>query len=132
MRYLEPLRARDIDTLILGCTHYPLLRDVIETTLPGVTLVDSGAAVAGDLARALARLGIEADGGPAAGPRAAGGARRAATQHAEYYVTDDPERFRDVGVRFLGHDIEGPHLADLTADPTDGRSDDGEPAAGER
>ena len=107
--YLEPLRREGVDTLILGCTHYPLLRGVIEAALPGVELVDSGAAVAGDLARALSRLGVQAGGA---------GAETGATRRAEYYVTDDPERFRAVGVRFLGHDIEGPHLADLAPDGT--------------
>jgi glutamate racemase len=131
MRYLEPLGAAGVDTIILGCTHYPLLRGVIERVLPGVALVDSGAAVTADLARALGRLGIVAAGGAAAGGVAkadaaakasaaanAGAATGmlAATRRAEYYVTDDPERFRTVGVRFLGHDIEGPHLADLTRD----------------
>ena len=85
-----------VDTLILGCTHYPLLRGVIEEALPGVALVDSGAAVAGDLARALARLGIEAPG--AAGTSAPGGkaAQRDgagcgdATRLAEYHGVPAP------------------------------------------
>ncbi|MFL5272631.1 MAG: glutamate racemase, partial [Anaeromyxobacteraceae bacterium] len=45
-RYLAPLRAARIDTLVLGCTHYPLLAGAIAAELPGVTLVDSAAAVA--------------------------------------------------------------------------------------
>ena len=125
MRYLEPLRIAGVDTVILGCTHYPLLRGVIEGVLPGVALVDSGAAVTADLARALARLGIASRVGAAgSGAYTPGGAEArpdtapAATRRAEYYVTDDPERFRTVGVRFLGHDIEGPHLAELTRDDT--------------
>ncbi len=132
MRYLGPLREARVDTLILGCTHYPLLRGVIEEALPGVALVDSGAAVAGDLARALARLGIEAPG--AAGTSAPGGkaAQRDgagcgdATRLAEYHVTDDPERFRQLGVRFLGHDIAGPHLADLALDEARAGTDTGD------
>ncbi len=108
MRYLEPLARAKVDTLILGCTHYPLLRGVLEAALRqlrpdgGVALVDSGTAVANDLVRALERLQIEAmRGGPGMGD-------------AVYHVTDDPERFREVGARFLGHEIDGPHLADLT------------------
>lgn len=99
-RYLGPLGEAGVDTLIMGCTHYPLLRDVIQDALAGVTLVESGEAVARDLERTLSRLGIA--GGPARG----GGA-------AEYFVTDDPERFREVGSRFLGHDIQAPRLAEL-------------------
>ncbi|MGH9867078.1 MAG: glutamate racemase [Candidatus Polarisedimenticolia bacterium] len=116
LRYLGPLVRERIDTLILGCTHYPLLRSLIERALEDLTgggsdeeiaLVDSGMAVAQDLARLLESRGLEA---PAAGRQAAGEAGRA----GEYHVTDDPERFREVGARFLGHDIPGPHLADLT------------------
>lgn len=124
MRYLEPLIAARVDTLILGCTHYPLLAGVIEAMLPGVALVDSGAAVAGDLERALNRLGLESGGGTGPGPMGgatAGG--RGATRLAEYYVTDDPDRFREVGVRFLGHAIEGPHLAELELDETGVRAE---------
>jgi len=106
-RYLERFARERVDTLILGCTHYPLLRGVIEKVLPGIVLVDSGAAVAGDLVRTLSRLGIE--GSPDAGGRGI------SSLHAQYHVTDDPERFRSVGARFLGHAIDGPHLADLAS-----------------
>lgn len=115
-RYLEPVMAQGIDTLILGCTHYPLLREVIERVVAelgtgSVALVDSGTAVAQDLARLLAARGLAAEQTPAP-------ARPAASREATYHVTDDPERFRDVGARFLGHAIEGPHLADLTRHET--------------
>jgi hypothetical protein len=94
--------------------------------------VDSGAAVTADLARALGRLGISAGAaGAAADAARTADATAAATRRAEYYVTDDPERFRTVGVRFLGHDIEGPHLAELTHDDTAATGDSaarGEPA----
>ncbi len=115
LRYLGPLVAEDIDTLILGCTHYPLMRAVIERALEelaggargGVALVDSGMAVASDLARLLESRGLQT-GAATAGDAAATGSRA-----AEYHVTDDPERFREVGAKFLGHALEGPHLADL-------------------
>ena len=116
-RYLDPLVRQRIDTLILGCTHYPLLSDVIaaavgeasspiaaeEAASHDIALVDGSVAVAHDLARLLSREGLEA---PAA----------SSPLHA-WYVTDDPQRFRDVGVRFLGHAIEGPELADLSSRP---------------
>ncbi len=80
-RYLEPLQGR-VDTAILGCTHYPLLREVIASVLPGVHLVDS--------ARATAEAVLEAL-GPGEG-----------TGSLRFMVTDGPERFADVGERFLG------------------------------
>jgi glutamate racemase len=112
-----------IDTLILGCTHYPLLSGVIAAAVEeaaraiaegtsgappsDVALVDASVAVARDLARLLAREGI-------AGPASEEAGRDGGPRHA-YFVTDDPERFRDVGVRFLGHAIEGPASIDLSA-----------------
>jgi glutamate racemase len=129
MRYLEALVRAKIDTLILGCTHYPLLRSAIEAALrdlraaagpeggPPIALVDSGAAVTHDLARMLERLGIEAPGARGAPRLAAGagpaGASAIASRAAAYYVTDDPDRFREVAARFLGHDIEGPDTVEL-------------------
>lgn len=81
--YVGHLRGR-IDTAILGCTHYPLLRETIGAVLPGVSLVDSAEATARAVREAL-------------GPRGPGqGSRR-------YVVTDHVERFVSVGERFLGH-----------------------------
>jgi glutamate racemase len=85
-RYLAPLREAGIDTLVLGCTHYPLLEGAIAAELPGVTLVDSARAIAAEV---RARLG-----------RAAG----ASAEH-RFYVTDTPERFLAVAGRFLGRPI---------------------------
>ena len=52
--YLEPLKAEGIDTLIMGCTHYPLLEEVVAKVMgPGVTLVDSGAQAARQLKDSL-------------------------------------------------------------------------------
>jgi glutamate racemase len=110
MRYLRPLAQARIDTLILGCTHYPLLRGVIETTLaelarPGesVTLVDSGEVLAMDLARTLSINGTAAPGN--AGPH----------PEESFFVTDDPERFAALTARFLGREIPPPQVADLEA-----------------
>lgn len=88
--YLAPLRARRIDTLILGCTHYPPFKPAIRSILgPRVTLIDSGEATARRLARALRR---EA--------KADGRARRGGTLRC--YVSDIPRQFEAVGRRFLG------------------------------
>ena len=64
-RYLQPLVERRIDTLVLGCTHYPLLAPVLQRIVgPDVTLVDSAAAVAATVAEGLADLGLAAAPGP--------------------------------------------------------------------
>lgn len=58
--YLEPLRAADVDTLILGCTHYPMLQGAISYVMgEGVTLVDSATETAMDVYRELAARGME-------------------------------------------------------------------------
>jgi glutamate racemase len=115
MRYLRPLAKGGIDTLILGCTHYPLLREVIEAALaelvsPGhaspsesVVLVDSGEVLAADLARLLSI-------NDAAAPPDAG-----ARPDERYFVTDDPERFAALSARFLGREIPPPQVAELDA-----------------
>ncbi len=97
--YLEPLRKRGVDTLILGCTHYPPFRRALAKILGArVRLIDSGEATARRLAR-------EAK----ASARAAGGARKsrrgaaAARGSLRCYVSDIPLQFEAVGRRFLGH-----------------------------
>ena len=58
--YLEPLRVADVDTLILGCTHYPMLQGAISYVMgEGVTLVDSATETAMDVYRELAARGME-------------------------------------------------------------------------
>lgn len=87
--YCAPLRDAGVDTVILGCTHYPLVAPMLQRTLgPGVRLVSSGEAMARSVADALAARGI---GRPAGGPE---GSYR-------FLATGDPERFRAHGTRFL-------------------------------
>ncbi|MCG8470110.1 MAG: glutamate racemase [Gemmatimonadetes bacterium] len=87
-RYLEPLVSRGIDTLLLGCTHYPLLAPLIERVVgPEVELVDSATATARATAARLDERGLAA-------------ADREARR--EYYVTDDEARFSEIADRFLG------------------------------
>ncbi len=88
-RYLAPLAAHGIDTLVLGCTHYPLLHSTIAAVMgPAVTLVDSAEAVAEVVAADLVRLGLAAaDGG--------------APEH-HFCVTDAGPRFARMGALFLG------------------------------
>lgn len=88
--YLAAMRAHDVDTLVLGCTHYPLLSPLIAEVMGGgVTLVDSAAETALSLRDVLADRGLERSGG------AAGLAHR-------FIATDAPDAFRRVGQRFIG------------------------------
>jgi glutamate racemase len=90
--YLESLRRSGIDVLILGCTHYPLLRGVIAAFLGAdVALIDSAEETAREVAEILA----------------AGGSDRAPGQGStSFFVTDAPDRFVKVGRRFLGERVE--------------------------
>ena len=94
--YLDPVAAADVDTLILGCTHYPLLTGVISYVMgPDVTLISSAEETAKDVYHALAELGLMRD------------ETLDAPVH-EFRTTGDPERFREIGRRFLG-----PELSDV-------------------
>ncbi len=90
-RYLEGLDETGMDTLILGCTHYPLFKETVRKTLgESVTLVDSGEEAAGELKRLLEKRKGLRKGGPA---------------ERTFFVTDTPERFLKLGKRFLGEEI---------------------------
>jgi glutamate racemase len=90
--YLATLQKSGIDTLVLACTHYPLLRPVIEEVMGDkVGLVDS----AEETARAVTAL-LEAG----------GLARRRGTGSTSFFVTDVPDRFVRIGQRFLGARVE--------------------------
>jgi glutamate racemase len=87
--YLFPLTLEKIDTLILGCTHYPLLKDVIDTVLhKSVTLIDSGEATALTAVHMLEDKGL----------------RNQSTlkPNVQFFVSDIPHKFAEVGERFLG------------------------------
>lgn len=85
--YLRPLKEVDVDVLVLGCTHYPLLRPVLQAEMgPDVRLVDSGEETAGTVADILREEGLEAGAGPA-------------PEHT-FFVSDSPLRFRDFARRF--------------------------------
>jgi glutamate racemase len=90
--YLRPLREEQIDTLILGCTHYPLLYDIIDEVLRHrVKLVDAGAAAASALRAQLAKQDLLAG-------REQG--------NTTYYMTDTVKHFTQVAKNFLDKDIE--------------------------
>jgi len=91
--YLAPLLEEGIDTLVLGCTHYPLLKPLLAGVVgPRVTLIASAEATAEELADRLGRLGLLASTGSREANR--------------YYVTDDAERFQKIASRFLGSPID--------------------------
>jgi glutamate racemase len=90
--YLASLRQSRIDTLILGCTHYPLLAETIGGALgPEVRLVDSAAETAVEVRATLATQGL---------------ARGAGRGTASFFVTDVPDRFVRIGGRFLGAAVD--------------------------
>ena len=101
-----------IDTLLLGCTHYPLLRSVIAALVgERVAIVDSATATASALAELLGVNGLEAPGstrGTAADPGSAGHSRPAEPVGSVLHVqltTGDPERFHDLAGRLFGSDF---------------------------
>jgi glutamate racemase len=100
--YLGPMRQAGIDTLVLGCTHYPLLREVLAEELgPDVTLVDSAEATADEVGQLLDRGVV---GRAVAGP----GALRVV-------VTDLPDRMPELSARFLGERLERAEHVDIEA-----------------
>ncbi len=87
--YLFPLTTEKIDTLILGCTHYPLLKPVIGKVTRGVvTLIDSGEATAATVESVLNEQSLRNT--------------SAETPNVQFYVSDAPEKFTSVGEFFLG------------------------------
>jgi glutamate racemase len=103
--YAGPLKAAGVDTVILGCTHYPLVRPIFQRVFGrDVSLVFSADETAREVAETLERKGIEAAGGRE-------GAYR-------FLTTGDPESFRTLGERFLQlplGDVEHVTLAELAA-----------------
>ena len=90
--YLATLQKSGIDTLVLGCTHYPLLKPVIAGVMgERVALVDSAEETARAVAELLAARGL---------------ARRRGPGSTSFFVTDVPDRFIRIGQRFLGARLE--------------------------
>ena len=90
--YLTPLKRAGVDTLVLGCTHYPLLREVIGAFMgPGVALIDVGARCAGYVAARLEELDLLSGRESACAPR--------------FFVSDDTGDFARLASLFLGEDV---------------------------
>ena len=99
--YLKPLLVEDIDTLVLGCTHYPLLKPLLMQEAPHVQLVDSALTTAEAVAQALEQQQLLND-----TPTGVG---------ADYcfYVSDIPLRFQTIGERFLGRSLYQTEMVSL-------------------
>lgn len=96
-KYLQKLIDKDIDALVLGCTHYPILRDVIQQTVgENVKLIDSGEATADEVANLLKEKNLEST------LTNQNRTRRLCDDLDHFYVTDAAERFARVAERFLG------------------------------
>jgi len=90
--YLGSLKRSGIDTLVLGCTHYPLLKKAIQGFMGrGVQLVDSAAETAKEVQAILEQKSL---------------ARKKGKGIPSFFVTDTPDRFIKVGHRFLGEKVE--------------------------
>lgn len=85
--YLKPIIESGADTLILGCTHYPIIAKTIASVLPGVTLISSGAEAA---KKAVGLLGAKEGKGK-----------------TSYFVSDDTKMFISSASLFLGEEVEG-------------------------
>lgn len=95
-KHLKTIIEFKPDALVLGCTHYPILRDVIQQTVgPHVKLIDSGEAAAEEVERLLIAKGL-------ANPNKVSGNRTLCDDLDHFYVTDAAERFSRVAERFLG------------------------------
>jgi glutamate racemase len=98
--YLREVRNADLESLILGCTHYPLLAPLLAELMgPAVTLVDSGAEAARATARLLGERG-----------QLAGGT----TPQHRFYLSDEPRSFSKVAQAFLGGELPPTVLVDQT------------------
>jgi glutamate racemase len=102
-QYLAPIIAENVDTLILGCTHYPLLEDIIADIMgEGVSLVSAGKEAAKHASAILTERELLNDG------------KEKGT--CEFYVTDSPEMFAENAKIFLGYPIDGEvHKVDIDA-----------------
>ena len=98
--YLEPMLEAEIDTLVLGCTHYPLLKPLLRDVLgPDVRLIDSAEETAAETARTLGVEGLCA--------------REDAEPTYRFVASDDPLQFLQLGQRFLGGTMEGVEIRTL-------------------
>jgi len=98
--YLKPVIAEQIDTLVLGCTHYPLLKPLLQDIMgKGVHLIDSAEAMADITADLIDKQNI--------------GNKKSSPPEYVFYVSDVPYRFQTIGERFLGRTLGRVELVSL-------------------
>ncbi len=99
-KYLSPLKDKGIDTLILGCTHYPLLKELLSRIMgQGVSLIDTAEATAKAVKKSLGEKNL---------------LRKVNHKPVyKFFVSDDPEKFLQLGMRFLGKGIDKAERIDL-------------------
>jgi glutamate racemase len=95
-KYLSPVRLSGADTLVLGCTHYPMIKQVVADIvnrdgMSRICLIDSAVETAGEVKRVLGDMNLLR--------------RETGEGEREFFVTDAPEKFARSGERFLGHEI---------------------------
>lgn len=97
--YLKPLKESGVDTLVLGCTHYPLLIDTISKVMGDVKLVNPARETALMVKEKLDELNLSYKGDE--------------KPYYKFFVSDNPEKFREVGEKFLKKPIYGIELVDI-------------------
>lgn len=94
---------RDADTIVLGCTHYPLLKPLLKRVTPGhVSIVDSAESTAHEVAKHFKHLVPDAETG-----------ERRSEPRLKFFATDSTDKFQRLGQRFLGHPINTVEHVDL-------------------
>lgn len=100
--YLKALKTKNIGTLILGCTHYPILKSVIQKSVgSSVILIDSAIETAKEVKRILERKNLMNT------------RKLTEKNHSVFYVSDFPHKFKEVSQRFLGDDLKYVHKVKL-------------------
>ena len=100
LEYLQPLKRANVDVMVLGCTHYPLLKPLLQRTMgPDIRLIDSGEETAATVQGALHLSGLNAP--------------SSATPAHRFVVSDDEARFRQVGSRFIGERLRKAEVVPL-------------------
>jgi len=98
--YLKELRTLNIDTLVLGCTHYPILADVIQKVIgKNVKLIDSGIASAERVKNELSRFNLHTN--------------KFSIGNLDFYVSDIPVKFKEIAELFLGREVQNIQKVDL-------------------
>jgi len=107
--------ASDADVLVLGCTHYPLIKPLLRRVAPEhIAIVDSAESTALDVARQLGRqLQVEPEPSSSHKSSAHTKSEQRGVPHLKFFATDSAEKFRKMGTRFLGLAVEDVVHADL-------------------